>query len=79
MEDGTVPRAIRNTIECTLRGHSIVKQNKVFPESNTFGKHLTYYFFYFIRLLVVLWNIFHGEADSSHLVFSKADNCYFIT
>ena len=24
MEDGTVPRAIRNTIECTLREHSIV-------------------------------------------------------
>ncbi len=25
MEDGTVPRAIRNTIECTLREPSIVK------------------------------------------------------
>ena len=29
MEDSTVPRAIRNTIECTLREHSIV-MNRIF-------------------------------------------------
>ena len=29
MEGGTVPRAIRNTIECALREHSIV-MNRIF-------------------------------------------------
>ena len=32
-----------------------------------------------IFLLFLLFNIFHAEADSAHLVFAKANNLHNIT